>query len=402
MSVQARSNGFGSFSYTESAVVTTKTRYSDGSETTSQTAFNAPVHTCQRAQKSKNWYKPVAGTNISFRQPSSYDRGVRNVKWTSGSWEKFSTGTSVTYQLQEGYPYSRASLLMLDVRPHFAGHYVSIDNNLNNQAKTEALLKLKGKNSLQLGADLLEAKSTVNMLSQSASSLGGVLKLAKQGKFHLIPKQFKYHFGGDGKKVPANMWLELQYGWLPLMKTIFDYAELSKEKLQKDMIFSVVRNVKDFQSYQDKELVPNWISSGESKRVHTCKLYASISDPVAYRANQLGITNPASIAWEATRLSFVIDWLVPIGDFLDALSATMGLTFVGGYTAQWGEAKSSTRLKPTNGWQEVAPRSGEAQFYSVRRQRLTGFPAPAPWVQSPFSTSHVGSAIALIHQLKFK
>jgi hypothetical protein len=49
--------------------------------------------------------------------------------------------------------------------------------------------------------------------------------------------------------------------------------------------------------------------------------------------NQLGLLNPLSFAWEITPWSFVVDWLIPIGPVLSALTAPVGLNFISGSTA---------------------------------------------------------------------
>lgn len=399
MAVPARNNGFGNFTFTENCVETNTSVKSDGTRTSSQTGWVQQNHSCRRAQKSKNLRKPKGSSGILFISPSSYDRGVRNVTYESGVWSKTSTGTQIVYQEKEGPPNVKASWSMLSVLPMMGGDLVSIDNNLNNQARTECLIKLKGAKA-SLGADMAEGKQTVRMLAQSAKTLGEMLKAAKRGQWHLIPKQFKFHFGG-GKKTPANMWLELNYGWLPLMGSIHDLTKVFLDKMEKPLL-KAERRVADFQSFQGKEIYTGWESSGQARRTHSCVLYAAPTDAFLQRMNKVGVTNPLSIGWEVTRLSFVVDWLIPVGDFLEALDATMGLEFIGGYTSQWCEGSSQARLLPPDGWEEHAPRTAEMEFFSMRRQRLTGFPAALPYIKSPFSTSHVASAIALIHQLKFK
>lgn len=55
---------------------------------------------------------------------------------------------------------------------------------------------------------------------------------------------------------------------------------------------------------------------------------------------QLGLTNPAEVAWEVVPFSFVIDWFIPVGNFLSSLDSLVGvqdLTVCRGYktTSVW-------------------------------------------------------------------
>jgi hypothetical protein len=50
-----------------------------------------------------------------------------------------------------------------------------------------------------------------------------------------------------------------------------------------------------------------------------------IRDASLKQLSQLGITNPALLVWELIPYSFVIDWLIPVGDFLSSLDALVGV-----------------------------------------------------------------------------
>jgi hypothetical protein len=75
----------------------------------------------------------------------------------------------------------------------------------------------------------------------------------------------------------------------------------------------------------------SWVSAEENAKV-SCQIYGRI-DPNAAglrTLNQLGLLNPLSLIYELTPWSFVVDWFVPIGPVLNALTAPAGLIFVSG------------------------------------------------------------------------
>jgi len=48
--------------------------------------------------------------------------------------------------------------------------------------------------------------------------------------------------------------------------------------------------------------------------------------PNALLLSQLGLVNPASLAWELVPFSFVVDWFANVGDFLASFTDTVGCT----------------------------------------------------------------------------
>lgn len=402
MSVSARNNDHGSYSYKENSVITTtKVRANDGEVTTSQIGKAQVVHTCVRSAKIRASYSPKTSFNIMFRTPTSYERTVRDSSLNSGVWESQSTGTTYSRITVEGDPDIKASWSMVACAP-LCGSSVLIDGNLRNRARTECLLKLKDAKA-ELGESIGQARQTVRMLATRTRDLAFYLSLAKKGQWGRIPKSLPYRFGKNGRatKAPANFWLEIQYGWLPLMKEIFSLYELAQEKARAGSIVRVAREVFDYQSFDRKNIYPGWESSARGRRSHKCVLYAVVDNDKVRNFNRTGVLSPAT-PWQLTKLSFVVDWLVPISNFLEALTANWGVEFLGGYDSQWCEYGAEARLLPTGGYEELVPRSVDLQVFSYKRQRLAGFPAPVPYIKSPFSYGHATAAIALVHSLAFK
>lgn len=62
--------------------------------------------------------------------------------------------------------------------------------------------------------------------------------------------------------------------------------------------------------------------------------------------NQLGLLDPVSLAWNLLPMSFVFDWFIPVGTFLDGFTATEGLTYQDGYTTQWVRHTHKANAEP--------------------------------------------------------
>jgi hypothetical protein len=104
---------------------------------------------------------------------------------------------------------------------------------------------------------------------------------------------------------------------------------------------------------------------------------------------QLGLTNPASMAWAALPYSFVVDWLLPVGTMLGALSAPVGLKFQTGYTTTraWGDVEIRRTLLPQYGTVEHNDGVSRVQHSAamINREVHYTWPTVLPYVRFPFS-----------------
>lgn len=118
---------------------------------------------------------------------------------------------------------------------------------------------------------------------------------------------------------------------------------------------------------------------------------------------QTGFTNPVNLTWELLPYSFVVDWFLPIGPYLETLSAWGGLVFVDGFQTDYGKRITSSSVN-WSGSLPASPDTAEEAYGSyfgqrvrLRRSRLTAFPTMKPPVlKNPFSVTHALNAIALM------
>ena len=93
--------------------------------------------------------------------------------------------------------------------------------------------------------------------------------------------------------------------------------------------------------------------------------------------------------------SFGIDWFLPVGNLIEAMSNPLGLDIISGTKTWQLESKlNATILAP--GWSGTAKLSAYAKAYD--RSTFYSFPTPMPYVKSPLSGLHMANALALINQ----
>lgn len=402
MGVPARTNEYGDFNFREGFVVTTKTTRVNGTVTTSQSANSQGVHSCNRAGHSKN--KPAKfGTYVTgWKKPSSYERHAVDYESKSGVWRDTSfTGTSPTSISEkevEGWPSNGSSWRMLDCPPLWEGGTKAqwLTDQID-RVTMEAMSKIAD-NKAELGAAIAEARQTGEMLATRGVQLYNALRDVKHGRWAKLRRE---GFGiknriKNGEPIVSNAILEYNFGWKPLMGDIYGVHELLKQNLTN---LPMVHGFKfAHETFDAKPSGTKWTSQGSADGIFGCELWGYLDDNTARLVNQAGLSNPASVIWEVVPWSFVVDWFIPVGNTLNALTAANGLKFAGGYQSVRMEANVTATLKPTGNYEEVSPRTIEATAFSYRRKKLTAWPRPVFYAKSPFSSSHILNAAALLGQ----
>jgi hypothetical protein len=222
-------------------------------------------------------------------------------------------------------------------------------------------------------------------------------------------RKYKKRFSQDPDKAISNAWLELQYGWRPLLNDVYGAAELIAQK-----------NLREVRTRVRKSASLDWndqwvtVSNDLSYGTNTAKYRYTIAYTVYYSTpsdsiktlSQVGVTNPELIAWELTPWSFVIDWLLPIGNFLSSLDATSGLVFEKGCKTTFFRYQQSNYLRggrsanATSYTVRDTNRHSEREYIECNRTTLASWPRTSlPSFKNPFSGEHLANALGLLNQL---
>lgn len=281
--------------------------------------------------------------------------------------------------------------------------------NVRHRAEVETLIKLKDMK-VNFGEALAESRSTIHHLSKTAKTLLSAYSYAKKGKWSKLLKTLKVDPRRKwSTKDPASRWLEVQFGWTPLINDIHGSMELAKSQLRsRAQLFAAERNIVQRHVLENISTVSDPLYSSQSLFTGTrgvaVKLYARVRDEDIANLTSLGLTDPLQVAWALVPFSFVIDWIVPVGSFLEALGATKGLDFVSGTCTEFvnGHVNVSSKYAYSK---VTAVGPGWTRFGSITamsRSTYKSFPSPIPYIKSPFSTSHIISTLALIRSIAFK
>lgn len=411
---------------------------------------NGVLYQSQQSPVVVRWFKTptIKGEVLpgGFRAPTSYSRAVARLDAVPGEYEGDVYGSCLASK--PGWKYiggdGRAHCSMATPGINWASMRVTIDSNIVNRAITEALLKVQNQK-VHLGAALAEAKTTIDMIVNRIKTLIDMYKAIRKGRWSEVWRYLYHHREVIGRRASrervyrmryngetfvgtyrewyttvhtawrrdsSSAYLEVVYGWLPLMSDIYGGIDaLSNGFRERDKIFSVKREVRDPISLSDFVGSPaNCMFATGGKAFAACKvqLWGCVTGNL-HAASALGIVNPLSVLWEVTPFSFVIDWLMPVGAWLEHLTATLGVDFVAGcrtdtIQASVGIARRNIYCtlpmqKDKWGGGGNGPRA-TVNVFAMQRYKYGGWPWAFLYLKNPFSMVHVMNAVALIRSTR--
>jgi hypothetical protein len=201
----------------------------------------------------------------------------------------------------------------------------------------------------------------------------------------------------DTTGVASDSWLAYQYGIRPLISDLSgSVSEYYKIRAAKPLV------VKHSVSASNDERAGGTLhgSFPSSTYVTTATQHARVVSYTTFvddasfwdvEANRLGLTNPVLLAWELIPYSFVIDWFIGVGDFLQASASFNSIGRIG------ISVTTTTRIESVG-----AVGGGTSRRTTTIKSRSFRNSLPSAVIRinaNPLSVSHTTSALALIRQL---
>lgn len=270
---------------------------------------------------------------------------------------------------------------------------------------------------LNLGVALGERKQTIDLVVNTVGKFVKVIRSLKKGRFDLALRHFGSSPARHKKLYPARkmrsdpkslnskdisaQWLELQYGWKPLLNDVYESARAYESFTKKTPSYTQrVRKTKSrSQNYVAGKapFLGNGYAVGRQDSVLRVQIIVRYATPPSV-VHSLGLTDPLTVAWELIPFSFVADWFIPIGPYLEAVNAfpqNMSVTF----------CKSVHLVDRVMGVGVATPYKGSSfstRIMSFQRTVSSSYYVPKPTLKAldkAFSADHVKNAVALLHQL---
>lgn len=394
--------------YTKPGSYTVNTRYVRGDGSFYMNAVNVYNTMAERVVESRS-----GTTTPGYHNPNrsgllpvnNYSYALVKSKYSVGSYTE--VVDPVAWSNSQGY--TSVAVGHTGNNPSDYPMGVDIEQSVISAAHRHLVVRLLGKvkdqkvNLAQMYAERAQTKATVaDALLRLAKAAGAARKgnLAQAAR-HLgvSPRAPR---GQSRQNQLASDWLALQYGWRPLIGDIYGIVEELHRRRQKGPPVQRVRVTTQLRAEgsSSRETSTHSIFGYRTDSLDItmgCTFSAIDGSPTRSLA-QLGITNPALLAWELLPWSFVVDWFLPIGNYLELLDATNGVKWEQGFTTTFRKRKMQVQrtYKSIGSRRITGQDTMELESIEVNRSRLPGFPSiPLPSFKDPYSHEHFANAYAL-------
>lgn len=230
---------------------------------------------------------------------------------------------------------------------------------------------------------------------------------------NLLKTQF-YTIGVSPTKM-AKAWLEYRYGWRLLCHDLYNGVKALDDMLTGGVHSRSAVRASSKSTRSSYQSYPGGFGIGMVQAqgaIHEYEEYFETRITLHYRSSpfgldtmsQFGLTNPLSLLWDVIPYSFVIDWLLPVGDYLNSLDTFVGKTFLSGTVSYLTDSVCKTtpvNLVPYGSWRlassQIKPAVGK--YRSYHRYPLSAFPsARVPTIELNLNLNRTLDTLALIGQ----
>lgn len=276
----------------------------------------------------------------------------------------------------------------------------SFPTSLRQQAEVDALLSLKDQK-INLAVAWAERAKTAQMVGDVASRIARAYRSARRGNLKRAASQL----GASWRKSTGN-WLELQYGWKPLLSDVHGACEALAASAEDPYQWLITVKGKKSQHSRTVEYISAGVPQFRRETDYFDGAFVRLDylpgNSFIKTVTSLGLTNPLEVQWETVPFSFVVDWFLPIGDWLGTLDATAGLQFQSGSCSLL--TRNVRKMIPngisssySEGYNRLV--GGSGKVVRLNRTIYTSSPIPRlPAPKNPVSLGHMANGLSLLAQ----
>lgn len=230
---------------------------------------------------------------------------------------------------------------------------------------------------------------------------------------------YKYPKDLDTQDI-SSLWLALKYGWEPLLQDVYEAAKFIENVSAPPRVLKSRFGRVQPTIWKDDRVAgadyPFYVEH-DVRRSYRCVWVEKLTT-----TRSLGLTDPLGVLWEVTPYSFVVDWFIPIGEYLDNLSIVPSMTgtfhrstkyvsqgFKPTTACQFGQTyvqyPHDYLCCPFHGYDKLKSIEGGGSYVRdmwFEREVGVYLNVPLPemkTLEKALSLGHIANAAALIHQL---
>lgn len=213
---------------------------------------------------------------------------------------------------------------------------------------------IRGGQAAALGITLVQYRLSLDMIATRSRQISSAADAVRKGNIvralsilNIVKRTSRNRVHRYRKlrlKDPAALWLELQFGWLPLYGDIYTACQVMSRSIPVERKYGTSSSA--FEHYLVQGNYPSYRWDEEAHGVSRWRMGADVVgiNPNAFLAANLGLVNPMQVAWDAVPFSFVIDWFIPVNKYLSSFDNRVGFELANEFTTHSVKAMSQERF----------------------------------------------------------
>lgn len=256
-----------------------------------------------------------------------------------------------------------------------------------------------------------ESGEALKMISNAAIRIGSALRRLRIGDIHglfealgvepnagFLASYRKRGVSVNSMKGLSQSWLELMYGWLPLVQDMEDGAHYIADAMTGAVKPPCIRVSRTWAEY--RSCPSPAYTSGFQKVVDIRTLRIKVSTWNAEPRYRPAWASAATVAWELLPWSFVFDWAVPVGPYLETMRTASSIS--GEFTT------SHTLVRTGTDWSMPGPvtitgilgdppkRQDVYYTRGISTELIVPPPASVKSIEKVLSPIHAANTVALL------
>jgi len=285
----------------------------------------------------------------------------------------------------------QVSVPQLSVDDHVGSAAVLFASETMSRARSDAISKIQ-RIKMNVAQNVAEFRQVQNMFRSNARRIANAYRALRHGNIsgfaREIPLRERHQQSLlrrgplDVRKHAPSIWLETQYGWVPLLGDIYTGITRFYQRVEEGYPIRAIGTGRSTRVSKTRLDTSVGIVNFNDTSVYHTRAKVIIEYEVDFsrlvNMSSWGLTNPLLLAWELVPYSFVFDWFLPVGDWLSQVGYSTGLYFKRGMESVVGNAMTTRRFKRTSNAPSGSKVSGTDYFESVRfnRRAIGSFPSP--------------------------
>jgi hypothetical protein len=249
---------------------------------------------------------------------------------------------------------------------------------------------------VQMGVTFAERRQAIDMIVNASTTIARSYTAVRRLRFGDAARILRLGLIPNGvsslnHRSAGGNWLQYHFGWRPLINDIYTGLEI---------LFHPVKNYAYIKKHSRQRFTNVHVDGAE--RISTsgyvfaqqgARLELDYDEP-AFTLEQMGLNNPAAVAWELVPFSFVVDWFVNVGDVLSSITDFAGLNLTGVFCTYGAKFSYVHSIDHNPSWYSSSTRDIS---YSYRTTSLSGVALEVLKIQPP-SISRALTAVSLLLQ----